>query len=176
MKYFQDDAQLSEQMRWVGTEVREHLTYNGTSDLGSFLVSMEEKIAEDQRIVVLDLALEDTPARWWASHKEVIRNWEDVKHAIQCRFQDKEQLKSEMQMDFQVAQLFNGQSDPKTHIEQCVRQWQVVEVPSHLWVQVFPHSLGLIPKSWYIHEETRRQTNSWKTLADQFCKDFLFHK
>jgi hypothetical protein len=135
---------------------------------------MEEKIAEDQRIVVLDLALEDTPARWWASHKEVIKNWEDVKHAIQCRFQDKEQLKSEMQMDFQVAQLFNGQSDPKTHIEQCVRQWQVAEVPSHLWVQVFPHSLGLIPKSWYIHEETRRQTSSWKTLADQFCKDFSF--
>jgi hypothetical protein len=68
--------------RWVGTEVKEHPKYNGTLDLGTFLVSMEENIAEDQRIVVLDLALEDTPARWWASHKEIIRNWEDVKHAI----------------------------------------------------------------------------------------------
>jgi hypothetical protein len=77
-------------------------------------------------------------------------------------------------MDFQVVQLFNGQSDPKTHIEQCVRQWQVAEIPSRLWVQVFPHSLGLILKSWYIHEETRRQTNNWKMLADQFCKDFSF--
>jgi len=71
-----------------------------------------------------------------------------VKHATQCQFQDKEQLKSEMQMDFQVAQLFDGQSDPKTHIEQCVRQWQVVEVPTHLWVQVFPHSLGPMSKAW----------------------------
>jgi hypothetical protein len=61
--------------RWVGTDVREYLTYKGTMSLGSFLVSMEENISEDQRIVVLDLALEDTPARWWASHKEVIRNW-----------------------------------------------------------------------------------------------------
>ena len=62
------------EMRWVGTEVREHSTYNGTSDLGSFLVSMEENIVEDQRILVLDLALEDTPARWWDSYKEIIRN------------------------------------------------------------------------------------------------------
>jgi hypothetical protein len=59
-------------MRWVGTKVREHPTYNGTSNLGHFLVSMEEKITEDQRILVLDLALEETPARWWASHKVVI--------------------------------------------------------------------------------------------------------
>jgi hypothetical protein len=43
-----------------------------------------------------------------------------------------------------------------------------------LWVQLFPHSLGPIPKAWYIHEETRRKTNSWKTLADKFCKDFSF--
>jgi hypothetical protein len=143
-------------MRWVGTEVREHQTYNGTSYLGIFLVSMEEKMEEDQRIIVLNLALEDTLSRWWASQKKVIKNWEDVKHVIQCLFQDKEQLKSEMRMDFQVAQLIDGQSDPKKHIEQCVRQWQVVEVPSHLWVQVFPHSLGLILKAWYIHEETRR--------------------
>jgi hypothetical protein len=27
--------------RWVGTEVREHPIYNGTSELDSFLVNME---------------------------------------------------------------------------------------------------------------------------------------
>jgi hypothetical protein len=79
-----------------------------------------------------------------------------------------------MLMDLQVAQLFNGQSDPKEHIEQCVRQWQVEEIPSHFWVQVFSHSLGQILKSWYIHEETKRHTSGWQTLADQFCKDFSF--
>jgi hypothetical protein len=56
-------------MRWFGIEVIEHMTYNGTSDLGSFLVSMEEKIAKDQRIVVQDLVMEVTHAKWWASHK-----------------------------------------------------------------------------------------------------------
>jgi hypothetical protein len=49
-----------------------------------------------------------------------------------------------------------------------------VEIPSLLWVQVFPHSLGPILKSWYIHEETKRHTNNWKMLEDQFCKDFSF--
>jgi hypothetical protein len=68
--------------RWVGTEVREHPIYDGTSELDIFLVSMEENIAEDQRISVLDLALQDTPARWWTSHKALIKNWEDVKQAI----------------------------------------------------------------------------------------------
>jgi hypothetical protein len=77
-------------------------------------------------------------------------------------------------MDFQVVQWFNGESDPKAHIEKCVIQWQVAKISSHLWVQVFPHSLGPIQKSWYIHEETIRQTNDWKMLADQFCKDFSF--
>jgi hypothetical protein len=47
-------------MRWIGTEVREHLTYDGTSEVHNFLSSMEEKIAMDQRIYVLDLALQDT--------------------------------------------------------------------------------------------------------------------
>jgi hypothetical protein len=77
-------------------------------------------------------------------------------------------IESEMHKYFQVVQLFDGQYDPKTHIKQCVRQWQVVELPSQLWVQLFPHSLGPIPKSWYIHEETKRETNNRKTLAEQF--------
>jgi hypothetical protein len=39
-------------------------------------------------------------------------------------------------------------------------------IPSHLWTQVFPHSLDPIPKYWFIHEETR--------LELQFYKDFSF--
>jgi hypothetical protein len=53
-------------------------------------------------------------------------------------------------------------------------QWQAVEIPSHFLVQVFPHSLGPIPKYWFIHEETKRHTNDWQMLATHFCKDFSF--
>jgi hypothetical protein len=58
--------------RWIATEVREHSTYNGTLKVHSFLTSMEEEITMDQRIFVLDVALQDTPTQWWATHKALI--------------------------------------------------------------------------------------------------------
>jgi len=77
-------------------------------------------------------------------------------------------------MNFQVLQLFNGISNPKVHIEQCVTQWKATKIPSHFSVHVFPHSLGPIPKYWFIHEETIRQTSDWRMLATHFCKIFSF--
>jgi hypothetical protein len=78
---------------------------------------MEEKVVEDQRISIMDLALQNNLARWWANKKSLLRNWDDVKQDIKYMFQDNEQLELEMQTDFQVAQLFNGKSNPKAHIE-----------------------------------------------------------
>ena len=138
------------------------------------MLSMEEKVVEYQRISIVDVAFQDTPSKWWDNHKSLLRTWDDVKQAIKYRFQNKEQLEEDMQMDFQVVQLFNKESNPKAHIEQCMTQWQVVEIPSHLQVKVFPHSLGPIPKAWFIHEETRRQTSNWKMLEAHFCKEFSF--
>ena len=103
--------------RWVGTKVREHPVYDGTSGLDNFLLRMEEKVVEDQRISVLDVALKDTPSRWWANHKTLLKNWDDVKKAIKYRFWNKEQLELGMQMDLHAAQLFSGESDPRIHIE-----------------------------------------------------------
>jgi hypothetical protein len=42
---------------------------------------MEEKI-DGSKDLVLDLALQDTPTRWWATHKALIMEWEDTKQAI----------------------------------------------------------------------------------------------
>jgi len=60
--------------RWVGTKVKENIVYDGISGPNSFLLSMEEKVAKGQNISVLDLSLQDTPARWWANHKYLLRN------------------------------------------------------------------------------------------------------
>jgi hypothetical protein len=117
---------------------------------------MEEKVVEDQRISVLDLALQDSPTRWWANQKTLLKIWDDVKQDVKYIFQDKEKFEPEMQMGFQLVQLFNGHSDSKEHIEKCVTQWKVAEIPCRLWVQLFPHSLGPISKAWFMHEETRR--------------------
>jgi hypothetical protein len=58
--------------KWVGTEVREHLVYDGTSRLDIFLLGVEEMVVEDQRILVLDVALQDIPTRW-VNHKSLLR-------------------------------------------------------------------------------------------------------
>jgi hypothetical protein len=145
--------------RWVGTEVREHLVYDGTSNLGNFLQNMEENAREYQIVLVLNIAFQKTPARWWANHKFVLRTWDEVKQAIKYRLWNEEQLESEMQMDLQVVQLFSRELDPRIHIEQCVTQWQAVGIPSHVLVQVFPLSLSPILKYWITHEETRKQSS-----------------
>ena len=112
-------------------------------------------MGEDQRIFVLDIYFQNTPTRWWVTHKVALRNWDEVKKSLVYSFYNREQLESKIQMDLHVVQLFSGGSDPRIHIQQCVAQWQAVKKLSHFWVQVFPHSLGPILKDWFIHEETK---------------------
>jgi hypothetical protein len=69
---------------------------------------MEEKITTDQRILVFDLAFQDTPARWWATHIALIIEWEYANKSIRFRFQCRDQLKEEMHIYFEDAQLFDG--------------------------------------------------------------------
>jgi hypothetical protein len=76
--------------RWVGTEVREHPVYDGTSELDNFLQNMEENVGEDQRISVIDVDFRNTPARWWATHKYVLITWGAIKKDIKNRFWNKE--------------------------------------------------------------------------------------
>jgi hypothetical protein len=60
------------EMIWIGTEVREHPTYNGIPEVHIFLTSMEEKIKKDQRIFLRDVALQDMITIWKATHKALI--------------------------------------------------------------------------------------------------------
>jgi hypothetical protein len=91
--------------------------------------------------------LQDTLSQWWATHKALITEWEEAKQTIRCRFQSRDQLEEEMNIDFQDVQLFDGSSDPRVHIEHCLEQWRVAEVPSQLWIQLFLYLLGPIPKA-----------------------------
>jgi hypothetical protein len=46
-------------MRWIGTEMRDQPTYDGTSDLNIFLTDIDGKFTPEKRILVLDIALKD---------------------------------------------------------------------------------------------------------------------
>jgi hypothetical protein len=101
--------------RWVGTKVRECPIYDGTSELDNFLQNMEETMGEDQRILVPDITFQNTPARWWDTHKYALITWDEVKQSLKYRFWNSEQLESKMQMDLHIAQLFNGESNSVWH-------------------------------------------------------------
>jgi hypothetical protein len=73
-------------VRWIGTELRNPPVYDGTSDVNSFLTTMEHKAVEEYRIPVMDISLRATPAQWWATHKETLPSWDLVKIAMQHRF------------------------------------------------------------------------------------------
>jgi hypothetical protein len=36
----------------------------------------------NQRLLALDIALKDTPARWWGEHKEKIKDWYQCKRLL----------------------------------------------------------------------------------------------
>jgi hypothetical protein len=82
--------------------MRDHPTYDGTSYLNSFLTDIDGKVVPEKRILVLDIALKDTPARWWATHRASLLDWEDAKRAIRYRFLRSDQVTTEMNMDFHV--------------------------------------------------------------------------
>jgi hypothetical protein len=136
-----------QETRWIGTEMRDHPTYDGTSYLIRFLIDIDGKFEPEKRISVLDIALKDTQARWWATHRASLLDWEDAKRSIRYRFLRSDQVTTEMNMDFCEAQLFDGQSDPRMHVEKCIKKWKVVQVPYQVWVHLFFHSLGAIPKT-----------------------------
>ena len=50
-------------MQWVGIKVCDIPTYEGFPNLEYFLTEFEEKVTEPQRLITLEFALKDTPAR-----------------------------------------------------------------------------------------------------------------
>jgi hypothetical protein len=56
------------------------------NDLEEFLTNYEEEVLENQRLLALDIALKETPARWWGTHKETIQDWYQCKRLLHIRF------------------------------------------------------------------------------------------
>lgn len=70
--------------------------------------------------------------------------------------------------------LFNGSFEPQEHIRSYIHQWDVDSVPSQHSLNLFIHSLGTIPRAWYLHEELQHHTPYWQFLQAQFYHDFSF--
>jgi hypothetical protein len=42
----------------------------------------EEEVSDNQRLLVLDITLKATPARWWGAHKQNIQDWYQCKRLL----------------------------------------------------------------------------------------------
>jgi hypothetical protein len=67
-------------------EIREPPSFHGVNDLEVFLTQYEDEVLENQRLLALDIALKATPARWWGTHKETIKDWYQCKRLLRIRF------------------------------------------------------------------------------------------
>jgi hypothetical protein len=67
-------------------EIREPPNFHGVNDIESLLAQYEDEVIENQRLLALNIALKATPARWWGTHKETIKDWYQCKRLLHIRF------------------------------------------------------------------------------------------
>jgi hypothetical protein len=49
-------------------------------------MKFELEVVENKILLVLDIALKDTPSHWWGTHKNNINNWYQCKRLLRIRF------------------------------------------------------------------------------------------
>jgi hypothetical protein len=91
-------ARIDCAVRWVGREIREPPSFHGVNDLESFLKHYEDEVLENKRLLALDIALKDTPTRWWGAHKETIKDWHHCKQ-LPCMAQNRKTTNNRNMMD-----------------------------------------------------------------------------
>jgi hypothetical protein len=130
-------VRLTREVHWIGTIVSNLPTFDGRNPLETFLSDFEESVPILQRLLAMDEALKATPARWWGTHKHIIR--------VQCR--------TLMTMRF-LAQVkgckvwYTGRSCPKDHVQSCEEAWR--NIPQEQWVHKFINTLDTTPINWYL--------------------------
>ena len=66
---------MTRSLHYISTEVRDLPTYDGLSEVDTFLDEFEREVPEKQQFQALDWVLRATPARWWGMHKSSLDDW-----------------------------------------------------------------------------------------------------
>jgi len=66
---------MTKSLQWIGLEVRNVPCFDGTNDVEEFICAYQVILKESDWLRALDVSLKATPARWWATHKDHIRDW-----------------------------------------------------------------------------------------------------
>jgi hypothetical protein len=68
-------ARITYALQWIGIEICETTSYDVLINVVSFIREFELKISDQYRLLDLDVAPKENPTRWWAMHKDGIRDW-----------------------------------------------------------------------------------------------------
>jgi hypothetical protein len=123
-------------------------------------------VLENQRLLSLDIALKETPARWWGVHKEIVKDWYQCKRLLCTRFG--------VNQGSNKIQRYDGHGTPSEHLEKCITQWRMT--PPKEWPHHFIHTLEGILENWYVDQEMHRGTTKWTTLQQNFVVTFSFEQ
>ena len=64
---------------------------------------------------------------------------------------------------------------PQEHIQACENRWKRLGYrDERAWPHLFPLTLNDLCNKWYKIEEAQGDTFNWKTVKENFIKDFLF--
>ena len=71
--------------------------------------------------------------------------------------------------------MFIQGKDPEEHIITCKKEWKRLGYKDErTWPHLFPSTLFEFPNKWHKMEESRRETFFWKSLKNNFIKNFSF--
>lgn len=152
---------------WTGTKVWNYPTFNDMGYAIDFITEIDLEDEETQNIPFLGISLQETPTRWWGSHRKQFQGWEFVKAALLSCFGGPREYSTSVPK-------YVGHTDPHKYIHNCRTEWTKEGIPESLWVHQFNHILGTFPQAWYVREEMRRQIMAWELMLAQFSKDLSF--
>lgn len=73
-------------LRYVATEARDIPMYDRLTSVDEFLDKFERKVPEQQKFNALNWALHATPARWWGTHQQSLKDWHECKRVKVIQF------------------------------------------------------------------------------------------
>jgi len=154
---------MKRSLHYVSTEVRDLPTYDGLSEVDTFLDKFEMEVPEKKRFQALNWVLGTMLARWWGMHKGRFEDWHACRRMMHTWF-GKPRVR--------LINKCNGQDDLRAHLAKWTKVY--LEKPQPEWVHLLCHTLNVIPMNWYIEMELCHRTCECNILCEGFKMTFTF--
>lgn len=81
-----------------------------------FIKKVNATISEIQKVQLMNVSLQATPERWWVSHHNLLREWQEVKTTLVAIFRYSEDYPPNFVK-------YQGVIDCQQHLQDCKARW-----------------------------------------------------